>query len=305
MIKKILLLVEKFLENIVIKKNLSKNTVLSYKNDIVQFVNYINLKELSNLDEKIINKYLLFLSSNYSASSHCRKLSASKSFLSFLFNKGYINLNPLETVVFPKIKRSVPKVLSEEQVIRIIDEAYKDSSFMGLRTILMLEVLYATGIRVSELVSMKVGDLADDFSFLVIMNKGRKQRVIPLIFKVQKIVERYLKKLKKIMKKDNLYLFPSNSSLGHITRNRLFQILQDLGIKAGINRNYLSPHKIRHSFATHLLDRGVDLRIIQESLGHKDISTTQIYTHVQTKKLRKLLEKKHSLNKNLSKLIKI
>ncbi len=305
MSKKILFFIEKFIENIAIKKNLTKNTLLSYKNDVYQFVNYLNLENLNLLDEKKVDKYLAILASKYSQTSHCRKLSSLKSFLSFLFDKKYIDYNPLEKVSFPKARRQVPKVLSEDQILRIIDEAYKDKSFKGLRTILMLEILYATGIRVSELVSLKVGDLADDLSFLIILNKGRKQRVVPLILKVQKIIKSYLEELNNTKKKENSFLFPSNSSLGHITRIRLFQILQDLGMRVGINRNYLSPHKIRHSFATHLLDRGVDLRIIQESLGHKDISTTQIYTHVQTKKLRKILEEKHSLNKNIRKLIKI
>ena len=137
----------------------------------------------------------------------------------------------------------------------------------------------------------------------VLLNKGRKQRVVPLISNVQIILKKYLNTLKS--KNENNFLFPSTSKFGHITRNRFFQIIQQFGTRIGIEKDFLSPHKIRHSFATHLLDRGVDLRVIQESLGHKDISTTQIYTHVQTKKLRKILKEKHSLQRNLNKLIKI
>ena len=169
----------------------------------------------------------------------------------------------------------------------------------------MLEIMYATGIRVSELVSIKIGDLADDFSYVVIINKGKNQRVIPLILKVQEILKDYLSVLEIDKNNDGIFLFPSNSKLGHITRNRFFQLLKKIVIESGIDEKDFSPHKIRHSFATHLLDRGVDLRVIQESLGHKDIATTQIYTHVKTKKLRKILEEKHSLKKNLNKLIKI
>ena len=170
----------------------------------------------------------------------------------------------------------------------------------------MLEILYATGIRISELVSLKVGDLSDDLSYMVILNKGERQRLIPLISKIKNLLKIYIENLKqKSLEQNSKYLFPSNSKSGYLTRNRFFQILKKVGVKAGIPSSDLSPHKIRHSFASHLLERGVDLRVIQESLGHKDISTTQIYTHVKTKKLRKILKENHSLQKNINKLIKI
>ena len=301
----ILLLIEKYLENIAVKKNLSKNTLLSYKNDIDQFVNYLNLLDFNNLNQKLINNYLTHLSSNYSETSHCRKLSSLKIFFNFLCEKEYLEKNPFDLIQFPKRKKSIPKVFSEEQIIKVIDSSYNDKSTKGIRLSLMLEIMYATGIRVSELVSIKIGDLADDFSYVVIINKGKNQRVIPLILKVQEILKYYLSELEIDKNNDGIFLFPSNSKLGHITRNRFFQLLKKIVMESGIDEKDFSPHKIRHSFATHLLDRGVDLRVIQESLGHKDIATTQIYTHVKTKKLRKILEEKHSLKKNLNKLIKI
>ncbi len=303
---KITYLIEKYLENILIKKNLSKNTFLSYKNDIYQFIKYLNLTEIKYLNEKKINEYVKFLAKNYSTTSHCRKLSSLKTFFNFLIDKNHISQNFLDSVEFPKFKRTIPMILTEEQIIRMINLSYKDNSEKGLRSSLMLEILYATGIRVSELVSLKTGNIADDLSFLIIMNKGRKERIVPLISKVQGILGRYIEVLK-ISKSNsnNKFLFPSNSKLGHLTRIRFFQILRDIGSKALIDKKYLSPHKLRHSFATHLLNRGVDLRFIQESLGHKDISTTQIYTHIKTKKLRKILSEKHSLKKNIHKLIKI
>ncbi len=298
-------LIEKYLENILAKRNLSNSTFLSYKNDIFQFVKYIDIKDFEDLDEEKINRFISFLAKNYSITSHCRKLSSVKNFFNYLLEKQLISKNFLDSVQFPKFKRSIPKILSEDQILKMINLSYEDTSLKGLRLSLMLEILYATGIRVSELVSLKIGNLADDYSSIIILNKGRKERVVPLIIKVQQILERYLKVLVLNTKARNNYLFPSNSNLGHLTRIRFFQILKNIGTKASIDTNYLSPHKIRHSFATHLLNRGVDLRIIQESLGHKDISTTQIYTHVKTKKLRKILREKHSLQKNMDKLIKI
>ncbi len=299
-------LIEKYLENILTKKNLSKNTFLSYKNDIEQFQKLLNLKEIENIDEEKIKSYIDFLAKNYSTTTHCRKLSSLKNFFNFLDEKNLIKQNFFYSTEFPKFKRTIPKILSEEQIKKIINLSYKDSSQKGMRLSLMLEILYATGIRISELVSLKIGNISDDYSFLIILNKGRKERIVPLISNVQSILKKYLNNSRDNKIKSSInYLFPSNSKLGHLTRVRFFQMLQKIGSEALIDKELLSPHKVRHSFATHLLNRGVDLRLIQESLGHKDISTTQIYTHIQTKKLRKILTEKHSLKKNMSKLIKI
>ena len=299
-------LIEKYLENILTKKNLSKNTFISYKNDIIQFQKFLNLNEIENIDENKIKNYVDFLAKKYSTTSHCRKLSSLKNFFSFLDEKNLIKQNFFDSTEFPRFKRTIPKILSEEQIKRIINLSYKDSTHRGVRLSLMLEILYATGIRISELVSLKIGNISDDYSFIIILNKGRKERVVPLISTVQNILKEYLNILQNTKTKSSEnYLFPSNSKSGHLTRIRFFQILREIGSKALIHKELLSPHKVRHSFATHLLNRGVDLRLIQESLGHKDISTTQIYTHIQTKKLRKILTEKHSLKRNMSKLIKI
>jgi len=299
-------LIEKYLEHILIKKNLSKNTFLSYKNDLIQFQKILNLNEIENIDDEKIKNYLNFIAKNYSTTSHCRKLSSIKNFFNFLDGKKLIKQNYFDSTEFPRFKRKIPKILSEEQINKMINLSYKDSSHKGIRLSLMLEILYATGIRISELVSLKIGNISDDYSSIIILNKGGMERIVPLLSKVQKILIKYLNILQdnKIKSSKN-FLFPSNSKLGHLTRVRFFQILQKIGSNALIDKELLSPHKLRHSFATHLLNRGVDLRLIQESLGHKDISTTQIYTHVQTKKLRKILTEKHSLRKNMSKLIKI
>ena len=299
-------LIEKYLENILTKKNVSKNTFMSYKNDLQQFQKFFNLNEIETVDEDKITNYVNFLAKNYSTASHCRKLSSLKNFFIFLEEKNLIKHNFFDSTEFPKFKRTIPKILSEGQIKKIINLSYNDSTDKGVRLSLMLEMLYATGIRISELVNLKLGDISEDYSFIIILNKGRKERIVPLISKVQNLLKRYLNILQDNKVKSNKnYLFPSNSKSGHITRIRFFQIFQKIGSKALIDKELLSPHKVRHSFATHLLNRGVDLRLIQESLGHKDISTTQIYTHIKTKKLRKILTEKHSLKRNMSKLIKI
>ncbi len=288
------------------RQNLSRNTFLSYKNDICQFFDYLKVYDLQSLDENKIILYINFLASNYSATSHCRKISSLKSFFNFLCERGYVDNNFFDSIDYPKFSRNIPKVLTEKQILSLIKISYKDESFKGRRFSVMLEILYATGIRISELVSLKVGDLSDDLSYMVILNKGERQRLVPLISKVKNLLKIYIENLKlKSLEQNSKYLFPSNSKSGYLTRNRFFQILKKVGVKAGIPSSDLSPHKIRHSFASHLLERGVDLRVIQESLGHKDISTTQIYTHVKTKKLRKILKENHSLQKNINKLIKI
>ena len=297
-------LVEGYIEYLFANKNLSKNTILSYKDDLKKFISFIEQNDLKKLENNIIQNYVKFLSKNFSPKSHSRKLSSLKAFFNYLFDLKLVNKNPIADVDFPKITKTIPKLLSEKEIFTLLERTYNDSSFKGLRMSVMMEILYATGIRISELVEIKNGDLSEDFSSVLIKGKGGKQRVVPLFGKVKEVLKKYLFEKRHFNIKSS-FLFPSNSKFGHITRHRFFQLLKKLSLECGINVSKVSPHTIRHSFASHLLERGVDLRIIQESLGHKDISTTQIYTHIQSKKIRKILEEKHSIRNDLKKLIKI
>lgn len=297
-------LVEGYIEYLFANKNLSKNTILSYKDDLKKFISFIEQNDLKKLENNIIQNYVKFLSKNFSPKSHSRKLSSLKAFFNYLFDLKLVNKNPIADVDFPKITKTIPKLLSEKEIFTLLERTYNDSSFKGLRMSVMMEILYATGIRISELVEIKNGDLSEDFSSVLIKGKGGKQRVVPLFGKVKEVLKKYLFE-KRHFNTEGSFLFPSNSKFGHITRHRFFQLLKKLSLECGINVSKVSPHTIRHSFASHLLERGVDLRIIQESLGHKDISTTQIYTHIQSKKIRKILEEKHSIRNDLKKLIKI
>ena len=307
MINHISNLLDKYLEFIIANKNLSKNTYLSYKTDLSEYIKFTNAKTKSDLIEVDLKPYIKYLAKNFSRKTHCRKLSSVKNFYKYLFEKKTIVSNIFSNIEFPKSSKSIPKVLEKKEILKIIEKSQENKSFKGQRLTLMIELLYATGVRVSELVSLKLGDINDDLSQIIINTKGNKERVIPIISSVKRQLNNYLNELKTDLnkKKGPIFIFPSNSKQGHITRNRFFQLLQNLAITVGIEKDRVSPHVLRHSFATHLLEKGVDLRLIQESLGHKDISTTEIYTHLDRKRLKNVLENKHSLKKDIDKLIKI
>ena len=298
--------IERYIEFIFAQKNLSKNTILSYKNDILEFAKFLGKNSFFSNNNKSIKNYINYLSQNLSRRSHCRKLSSIKNFFLFLIDLKLIKSNPIDNFDFPKIPKQVPKFLKESEINTLIEKSYENLSFRGLRLTLLLEILYATGIRVSELVNIKLGDINDDFSSIMIKSKGGEQRIVPIFGKVSKVLKKYIFSIcnHKLMNHQQ-YLFPSKSKFGHLTRNRFFQILKELALKINLDPQKVSPHVIRHSFASHLLGRGVDLRIIQESLGHKDISTTQIYTHIQSDRLRKVLEKKKSVDEEIKKFKKL
>ena len=306
--KENILLVNQYIEFLIVQRNLSKNSCFSYRTDLKQFLNFIGEKKLLYVDDSIVKKYILFLSSRYSVSSHARKLSVVKQFFNFLLNENKIIENRFLDLNSPKSEKKLPSVLSESEINMIFDEAYKDKSAKGIRFITMMEIMYATGIRVSELVGLKIASLKEDFSSILILGKGKKERYVPLTETAKAAIIEYLKVRENLIKnesKGSIFLFPTNSKSSHITRIRFFQILKGVCMKLTIDPNRVSPHVIRHSFATHLLDRGVDLRIIQTSLGHADISTTQIYTHVQTRKLKNIIENKHPLKSSINKLTKL
>ena len=304
--KKNINLIEKYIEFIFAQKNLAKNTVASYENDLSEFAKFIGNNDFLDLNVSEFKKYVSYLSKNFSPSSHSRKLSSVKNFFLYLYDLKLVKNTPIDFIDFPKLPKKIPKFLSESEVNNLIKKSYEDKSFKGLRTTLLIEILYATGIRVSELVGISLGDISDNYSSIVIRGKGGRQRIVPLFGKVKTVLKRYLGFLNQLKRPTkSLFLFPSNSKFGHLTRNRFFQILKNLGKEIHLDLNRISPHVLRHSFASHLLSRGVDLRIIQESLGHKDISTTQIYTHIQSGKLRKILEKRTYIDDEIKKFKKL
>lgn len=295
---------ELFLEHLAVQKNLSVNTRKSYFFDIKNFLNFFKNLDLCCLDEKNLKDYFNLVAKKNSSSTQSRKLTSLNAFFNFLVSEGICKENPCVNIDFPKLEKKIPRVLSENQIKKLIDRSYNDKSDHGIRLSLMLELLYSTGIRVSELVQLKISSIGDNFESLLIVGKGGKQRFMPITKKTEKILKLYLLKRKEKLKskKDFGFLFPSSNLKNHITRNRFFQILKKFASIISLDSKYISPHIIRHSFASHLLNRGADLRIIQSSLGHADISTTQIYTHVNTEKFKNVLEKKHPLKKIVDKL---
>ena len=297
------LILENFLEVLASEKGLAVNTRTSYKNDIFQFLvflekNKIKINEITPIDiEKFTSK---FTTQGLEKSTISRKMSALSHFFIFLLEENIIKSNPIHELDLPKQIKKLPKILSVDQVEKLINSSREDQSVNGIRLNTMIEILYATGIRVSELVEMKLSATYAEKNFLLIQGKGNKERLVPISKNTEDRIKDYLKIRNEFINNDteSKWLFPSKqSSKGHITRQRFNQLLQILCERVNLNNIRISPHKLRHAFATHLLANGVDLRSLQQMLGHADISTTQIYTHVLKDRLKKLVSDNHPLSK--------
>ena len=297
------LILENFLEVLASEKGLAVNTRISYKNDILQFLVFLEknkkkINEITSIDiEKFTSK---FTTQGLEKSTISRKMSALSHFFIFLLEENMIKRNPINELDLPKQIKKLPKILSVDQVEKLIKSSREDQSINGIRLNTMIEILYATGIRVSELVEMKLSATYAEKNFLLVQGKGNKERLVPISENTEDKNKDFLKIRNKFLNNDSesKWLFPSKqSSKGHITRQRFNQLLQTLCERVNLNNIKISPHKLRHAFATHLLANGVDLRSLQQMLGHADISTTQIYTHVLKDRLKKLVSDNHPLSK--------
>ncbi len=295
--------IDLFVEMISAEKNLSVNTLDSYSRDLSQFYLFIKKDLVSSSSDDISNYIHNLYTNNYSAKTISRKISTLRSFFKFLYTEAFILKNPTIDIRHPKKGLSLPKVLTIDEIKTLFVTTQNDKSKDGLRLHLMLEILYSSGMRVSELLNIKVYDVMPLIKnpqepFLITKGKGGKERIT--IFNTSAI-DALNSYLNTIDTEKSIWLFPSNTNKKIIdkpmTRQRLGQMLKDLAIVSGINPSKISPHVLRHSFATHLLESGTDIRVIQELLGHSDISTTQIYTHVATKHLKDVLFTKHPLAK--------
>ena len=288
-----------FLEMMSAERGAAKNTIDAYRRDLSDYSGFVTGKgkTLLDVERDTVTAYLDRLRlDGLSASSAARRLSAIRQFHRFLCADGMRGDDPTRIVASPKSRRALPKVLSIAEVDTLLSQAETeansedDTDRLALRLYVLLELLYATGLRVSELVSLRRAAVMRDTNYLTVTGKGNKERIVPLNDRARDAVKVWLAATEK-----DAFLFPANGADGHLSRQVFARDLKDLAINAGISPSRVAPHVLRHAFASHLLAGGADLRVVQMLLGHADISTTQIYTHVQDDKLKTLVETHHPL----------
>ncbi len=303
-------LVEAFLEMMSAERGSAKNTLESYERDLSGYL--LSLQDQgeqpSSCLTPVIQKHLSgLMAEGMSASTQARHLSAIRQFHKFLFAEGVRTDDPTSTIDSPKTGRPLPKVMSIEEVDILLSLAEQEmrlpkataaQKLRSSRLYCLLELLYATGMRVSELVSLPATSANATGRFLTIVGKGNKERIVPLSERCKYAMQAYAETQKASGKHvDSSFLFPASSKDGHFARQAFGRDLKDLAIRAGLDAAKVSPHVLRHAFASHLLQNGADLRAVQQLLGHSDISTTQIYTHVLDERLKQLVEEHHPLAK--------
>lgn len=280
-----------------IERGLAQNSVDSYGRDVKKLVLFLEEKELNyspiSISEEVIQQFIYEISKEINTRSQARIISGLRNFFDYLIFEDYRNNNPTNLLESPKIGRKLPDTLSTEEIDKIIAQIDL-STPEGERNKAMLEMLYSCGLRVSELISLQLSDLFFNEGFIRVIGKGNKQRFVPINENTIKIINLYIDLIRHHIKtqkgyEDTLFL---NRRGKQISRNMVFMIIKDLTIKSGINKK-VSPHTFRHSFATHLLENGADLRAIQQMLGHESITTTEIYMHVDKSFLKDVVEKFH------------
>ena len=282
--------IDTFKSYLLIDKNYSKNTIESYNSDLSFFDEYIN-KPLLSINSDDIKSYIKYLKdSNHNERTIARVISSLKSFYKFLMIDKYISINPMEDISSLKLSKKLPSVLTIKEINDILNIDIKDN--FDIRNKAMLEIIYATGLRVSELINLKLYDIDIEEALVRTMGKGSKERIIPVGEYAISALNNYWNVRNSFIKKENNdYLFLNNHGK-KMTRQGFFKVLKKIAKDKNINKE-ISPHTLRHSFATHMINNGADLKTIQELLGHSDISTTQIYTHISTEKLKDTFENYH------------
>jgi integrase/recombinase XerD len=287
-------LADQFINYLRVERGLADNTIQSYSRDLNRFFQFLEARDLSPLitSQDQIMEYVGLIGRGLSARSVARNISTIKTFFRFLAAEGKIKSSPARLLETPRLARRLPKILNQGEVERLISQP-DSSNAMGQRDRAMLELLYATGLRVSELVGLKVLGVNLEAGYVRILGKGSKERAVPIGEKAAEAVKEYLTNGRlQLAKRTNTATLFLNSRGCPLTRQGFWKIIKKHGKKAAINKK-ITPHGIRHSFASHLLEAGADLRSVQVMLGHADIATTQIYTHVTRERLKELHEKCH------------
>jgi len=287
------------------ERGVARNTLDAYTRDLKDLARFLGKHDLDTATSDQLRAYLQALEkSGFSPQTAARRLSALRQFYQFLFAEGLRADDPSSVLDSPKQGRRLPKYLTEEEVEALLKVARRQQGPRGLRVQALLEILYATGLRVSELVSLPLSAMTNDARFLIVCGKGGKERMVPLGVPAVKALAAYQTVRKVFLGGGGApWLFPSRASTGHLTRQRFLQLLKALAMDAGLDPTKVSPHVLRHAFASHLLAHGADLRSVQQMLGHADIATTQIYTHVLQARLKHLVDVHHPLAASPSKAL--
>lgn len=289
-----------FLEMLAAERGAARNTIAAYGRDLGFAATFLKGRgvRLELASSQDLRAYLAVLDRQRMApSTAARRLSALRQFYRFLYSDGQREDDPCAALDGPKLGRPLPKVLTEAEVDALLAAARQDRGPKGLRLQALIELLYATGLRVSELIALPLAAAARDPQVLIVRGKGDKERMVPLSAPARAAVLAYLAVRPRFLPEggQSRWLFPSRGGSGHLTRHRVGQLLKALAAAAGLSPAKVSPHVLRHAFASHLLDHGADLRSVQRMLGHADISTTQIYTHVLDERLKRLVQDHHPL----------
>ena len=289
-------LIQKFIEYLEYEKGYSKKTIISYENDLNLFNTYLKenkITNIKNIDYNTIRKYLSYLHDNkYEASSVSRKISALRSFFKYNIKEKVITNNPMTVISNPKKEKKLPKYLNYEEIEKLLNCIKMDKK-EGIQERLIIELLYSTGIRVSELVNIKIKDIKIKENQIQILGKGNKERIVLFGEKAKEIIKIYLNTYKDEFTGNisNQYLL-INKKGKQLTTNKVELIVKDVLRKSALKLN-ISPHTLRHTFATHMLDSGADLKSVQELLGHENLKTTAIYTHISNERLKQVFLNSH------------
>ena len=289
--------IESFLQVIVAEQGSSPRTVSAYRHDLEDLAAFLKTKgvALHKANREDLQKYMhVIVKNGLSARTQARRLSAMHEFYRFLYSEEIRDDNPTDLLDAPKISKALPKYLTEKEINLLIEQGKKKDIRLGV----LLEVAYASGMRVSELVELPTTAVLQEGQTIMVTGKGGKQRMVPLNDMARIALDNWLLQHENYLKRGRIskWLFPSKSSTGHYTRDAFFKALKELAVEVDIEPKRVSPHVLRHSFASHLIAHDADLRSVQQMLGHSDIATTEIYTHVMEDRLKKIICEKHPLS---------